>query len=118
MGTLLHGGYPAGKGMVKDSYPLHLVGKSIIEIDGYANGRVNALPLPYPAHCHPYSQLMTEGFRNNRRYKSRFMTRNALFASLVDVFLVVLEDHSVDTIWGLACYGLDVSVELCFVRIF
>jgi hypothetical protein len=45
--------YPAGKGKGKDSYPLRLEGKGIQEIDGYANRRVNALPLPYPAHCHP-----------------------------------------------------------------
>jgi hypothetical protein len=31
-----------------------LAGKGTKEINGYANGRVNALPLPYPAHCHPY----------------------------------------------------------------
>jgi hypothetical protein len=51
-GTLLPYGYPAGKG--KDSYLLHLKGKGIPEIDMYANGWVNDLPLPYPAHCHPY----------------------------------------------------------------
>jgi hypothetical protein len=46
-------GYPAGKGKCKDFYPLRLAGKGTKEIDGYANGRLNALPLPYPAHCHP-----------------------------------------------------------------
>jgi hypothetical protein len=43
-----------GKGNGKDSYPLRLEGRGISEIDGYVNGRVNALPLPYPTHCHPY----------------------------------------------------------------
>jgi hypothetical protein len=41
-------------GKDKDSYKLRLQGKGIPKIAGYANGRVNALPLPYPAHCHPY----------------------------------------------------------------
>jgi hypothetical protein len=41
-------GYPAGKGTGKDFYPLRLAGKGTKEMDGYANGRVNALPLPYP----------------------------------------------------------------------
>jgi hypothetical protein len=49
--------YPTGKGKDKDSYTLRLEGKGILEIDRYANRWVNALPLPYPAHCHPYSQL-------------------------------------------------------------
>jgi hypothetical protein len=46
-------GYPAGKGKGKDSYLLCLEGKGIQEIDEYANGQVNSLRLPYPAHCHP-----------------------------------------------------------------
>jgi hypothetical protein len=45
--TLLPYRYPTGKG--KNFYPLRLAGKDTKEIDGYANGRVNALPLPYPA---------------------------------------------------------------------
>jgi hypothetical protein len=49
-------GYPAGKGKGKDFYLLRLAGKGTKEIDRYANGRVNALPLPYPAHCHSYSK--------------------------------------------------------------
>jgi hypothetical protein len=37
--------YPAGKGTSKDSYPLHLADKGIVEIDGYANKWANALPV-------------------------------------------------------------------------
>jgi hypothetical protein len=33
-----------------------LAGKGTKEIDEYANGRVNALPLSYAAHCHPYAR--------------------------------------------------------------
>jgi hypothetical protein len=48
VGTLLPYGYPVGKSKGKDSYPSRLEGKGIPEMDGYANGRVNTLPLPYP----------------------------------------------------------------------
>jgi hypothetical protein len=53
MFTLIPCGYPAGKGKDKDFYPLYLTGKGTKEIDGYANKRVNVLPLPYPAIAIP-----------------------------------------------------------------
>jgi hypothetical protein len=53
--------YPAGKGKGKEFYTLRLSGKGTKQIYWYANRRVNALPLPYPAHCHPWLRGKRKG---------------------------------------------------------